>query len=100
MGCTRKIVAGISREIILSIYLPSMRHVRCLGGRKAVMYWSKPSAGHQDHLVLEHMMHEERLRDLDFLSLKKRGLSGYLMVVSSYLIEGNRENKGLFRGAQ
>lgn len=56
------------------------------------MYWIKPSTGHQDHLVLEHM-YEESLRDLGFLSLKKRGLRGVLTAVFSCLMEGNRDDE-------
>jgi len=35
---------------------------------------------HQDR-VLEHMFHEERLRELYFFSLEKKKLPGYLMVL-------------------
>lgn len=57
------------------------------------MYWNNPSEGHQGHFFLKHMMYEVRLKDFGFLNVKKRKLRGDYMVVVSYVIKGNREDK-------
>ena len=52
-----------------------------------------PMEGHQKNMELEHVTNKETLRELVLFSLNKRRLQDDLIVVFSYPVRGNREDR-------
>jgi len=107
-GCIKSSTASRSREVILPLCSTLVRpHLE-----SCVQLWSPQNRKGMDLLErvqrrstkmirgLEHLFHEERLRELGLFSLEKRWLQGYLIAAFQYLKEAyNKAGEGLFTGA-
>ncbi|PKU31274.1 hypothetical protein llap_18424 [Limosa lapponica baueri] len=93
LGCIKRSMASRSREVILPLYSAVMRpHLEY-----CIHLWSPQHRKDMDLLErlqrrttkmirgMEHLSHEERLRELGLFSLEKRGLQGHIITAFQYL---------------
>ncbi|KAJ7399317.1 hypothetical protein BTVI_116116 [Pitangus sulphuratus] len=97
LGCSRKSIASRSRKVILPLYSTLLRHIQ-----SCAQFWDPRDKRNMELLEqvesraakgLKHLSYEERLRDLDLFSLKKRQLRDDLINIYKYLKGGCPEDE-------
>ena len=98
-------MASRPREVILPLYSalvrpPTWSTVFSSGApniRRTWTCWSRSRGGHKNDRGLEHLLYEDRLRELGLFSLEKRRLQGDLIATFQYLKGAYRKDgEGLF----